>query len=157
MADFEDTLPSTDSLQTVFRLQTELNDYVFRNNGLVGSDGKALTMATIAHAVDQGRLTVNDLPNQWLVRYTKAMEEELGELKEDLLWKWWSQDSVDIQNVRVELVDILHFLVSAMIAAGLTPRKVLDLYEQKNTLNRTRQDSGYSQATKTENDNRSIE
>jgi len=31
-----------------------------------------------------GQRTVYELPNQWLVRFTKAMEEELIELKTDL-------------------------------------------------------------------------
>ncbi len=44
-------------------------------------------MAAIDDAVEKKRLSVNDLPNQWLVRYAKAMDEELSELKDDLLWK----------------------------------------------------------------------
>jgi dimeric dUTPase (all-alpha-NTP-PPase superfamily) len=145
-----------DSLGTIFRLQAELNDHVFVNNNLRDEKGDPITMALLREAVGKERFGVNDLPNQWLVRYAKAMEEELGELKEDLLWKWWSKDSIDIQNIRVELVDILHFLVSAMIASGLTAEKVLDLYEQKHAVNRARQDSGYSKANKNEEDNRSI-
>ena len=100
---------------------------------------------------------VNNLPKEWLCKYAKAMEEELGELREDLRWKWWSKDQIDLQNIRVELVDILHFLVSAMICAGLTSEKLYDIYKQKHAVNVARQDTGYSQATKTEDDNRGIE
>jgi hypothetical protein len=39
------------------------------------------------------------LPNQWLQRYAKAMEEELVELKAELRWKWWSKDGIDLQNM----------------------------------------------------------
>ena len=39
----------------------------------------------------------------------KAMKEELCELDDELLWKWWSKDKIDMQNIRVELIDILHF------------------------------------------------
>ncbi len=153
----EDASKSEDSLNAIFRLQSELNDYVFTSNDLRDEKGAPLTMAVIRQAVEKGRFAVNDLPNQWLVRYAKAMDEELLELKEDLLWKWWSKDSIDVQNIRVELVDILHFLVSAMIASGLTADKVLDLYQQKHAVNKARQKTGYSKATKTEEDNRSIE
>ncbi len=153
----EDSSKTEDSLSTIFRLQSELNDYVFASNDLRDENGDPLTMAAIREAVEKERFAVNDLPNQWLVRYAKAMDEELSELKDDLLWKWWSKDSIGVQNIRVELVDILHFLVSAMIASGLTAEKVLDLYEQKHAVNKARQDSGYSKATKTEEDNRSIE
>ena len=73
------------------------------------------------------------------------------------LWKWWSKDEIDLQNIRVELVDLLHFLVSAMLCAGLSAEKLHDIYRQKHEVNVARQDSSYSQATKTEQDNRSIQ
>lgn len=145
-----------DMLSSIFALQTELNNYVFRNNGLNDGNGKALSMAAIQAAVNSGKLLVNDLPNLWVGRYAKAMQEELKELDADLLWKWWSRDEIDIQNIRVELIDILHFLVSAMICAGLTPEKVYEIYRQKHAVNVKRQDSGYSRATKSETDNRDI-
>jgi dimeric dUTPase (all-alpha-NTP-PPase superfamily) len=84
------------------------------------------------------------------------MREELNELDDDLLWKWWSKDRIDIQNIRVELIDILHFLISAMICAGLTADKVFDVYQQKHSINLDRQDSGYSKDSKSEDDNRTI-
>jgi len=148
--------PEIDRLARIFEMQTELNDYVFRKNGLTGIDGEPLTMATIFRDAAKGGLRVNELPNTWLTRYATAMKEELKELDEDLLWKWWSRDEIDLQNIRVELIDILHFLVSAMICAGLTVDKVFDVYAQKHSVNLKRQDDGYSRATKTEDDNRGI-
>jgi hypothetical protein len=147
---------NTDMLQQIFSMQTELNDYVFSKNRLMDDHGKPLTMATIYNAAASGALKVNDLPNCWLVNYARAMREELHELDADLLWKWWSKDEIDMQNIRVELIDILHFLVSAMICAGLTPDKVFDVYSQKHAVNLNRQDSGYSKESKTEDDNREI-
>jgi hypothetical protein len=148
--------PEIDKLVRIFEMQTELNDYVFRKNGISDTDGEPLSMATIFRDVGKGRLRVNELPNTWLSRYATAMKEELKELDEDLLWKWWSRDEIDLQNIRVELIDILHFLVSAMICAGLTADKVFDVYAQKHAVNLKRQDDGYSRATKTEDDNRGI-
>lgn len=137
-------------------MQTELNDTVFEKNRLHDDEGHVLNMHAIYSAAAGGKLKVNDLPNQWLSRYSRAMREELNELDEDLLWKWWSKDSVDMQNVRVELIDILHFLVSAMICAGLTPEKVFDVYRQKHAVNLKRQDNDYDRQSKTEDDNRTI-
>ena len=137
-------------------MQTELNDYVFSKNSLHDNEGNILTMQSIFDAVSNNRCRVNDLPNQWLSRYSRAMREELDELDADLLWKWWSRDEIDLQNIRVELIDVLHFLVSAMICAGLTPEKVFDVYMQKHAVNLNRQDSGYSKATKSEDDNLDI-
>ena len=148
---------SQDMLQSIFAMQADLNDYVFRNNDLSHKDGKPLSMQAIADHIERGRLGVNDLPNQWLGRYVKAMEEELEELRGELLWKWWSKDEIDLQNIRVELVDLLHFLVSAMLCAGLTAEKLHDIYCQKHAVNVARQDSGYSRESKTEDDNRTIQ
>ena len=147
---------AVDMLSRIFQLQTELNDYVFMNNGLTDGEGAALSMAAICAGVNNGRLKVNDLPNVWLSQYSRAMAEELNELDEALLWKWWSKDEVDMQNVRIELIDIFHFLVSAMICAGLSAEKVFDIYQQKHSVNVHRQDSGYNKANKTEEDNRNI-
>ncbi len=145
-----------DMLNKIFETQTELNDYVFTRNHLVDNNGGPLTMASIFAAASGGKLKVNDLPNQWLSNYSKAMREEINELDADLLWKWWSKDEIDMQNIRVELIDILHFLVSAMISAGLTPEKVFDVYRQKHAVNLNRQDSNYNKNSKTEDDNKNI-
>ena len=104
MVDTPSSSEKKDMLQSIFEMQPDLNDYVFRNNDLRASDGSRLNMKAISQAARDGQLSVNDLPNQWLVRYATAMEQELGELKEDLLWKWWSKDEIDLQNIRVELV-----------------------------------------------------
>ena len=150
------TQATTDMLSKIFQMQSELNDYVFAKNKLKDEIGKTLTMQTIFDAVNNDELKVNDLPNQWLTNYSKAMAEEVKELDADLLWKWWSKDEIDLQNIRVELIDILHFLVSAMICAGLTPDKVFDVYRQKHAVNLNRQDTGYNKQSKTEDDNKNI-
>ncbi len=143
-------------LQAIFQLQAELNDHVFARQALRTSAGHPLRMVDIAESAARGELMVNDLPNQWLLRYAKAMEEEVQELQADLRWKWWSRDEINLQNVRVELIDVLHFLVSAMITAGMTAEKVYDVYRQKHAVNLARQEQGYSMESKTEDDNRTI-
>ena len=143
-------------LDKIFEMQTELNDYVFAKNKLKDKEGQNLTMQAIMSAVADEQLMVNDLPNEWLINYARAMKEELIELDEELLWKWWSKDEIDLQNIRVELIDILHFLVSAMMCAGLDAEKVYDIYQQKHAVNLKRQDTDYSKASKTEDDNKTI-
>ena len=143
-------------LDKIFEMQTELNDYVFSKNELRDEAGRGLTMQAIMRAAAGDQRMVNALPNQWLRNYSKAMREELDELDEELLWKWWSKDEIDLQNIRVELIDILHFLVSAMMCAGLTADKVLDIYRQKHAVNLRRQDRGYNKKDKDEDDNHPI-
>ena len=137
-------------------MQLELNDYVFKKNNLRDNSGDNLSMQIIMSAVENEKMMVNDLPNKWLVNYSKAMKEELSELDDELLWKWWSKDKIDMQNIRVELIDILHFLVSAMMCAGLTAEKVFDIYQQKHAINIKRQNTNYNKKNKTEDDNREI-
>ena len=143
-------------LEDIFRMQLELNDYVFKKNNLKNKSGDVLNMQAIITAVKNEDMMVNDLPNKWLVNYSKAIKEELSELDEELLWKWWSKDEIDMQNIRVELVDILHFLISAMMCAGLTAEKVFDIYQQKHAVNIKRQDMDYNKKIKTEDDNKDI-
>jgi len=145
-----------DMLAEIFKMQSDLNDYVFQKNELKDNTGQTLCMDAIFSAINDNQLMANDLPNIWLSKYAKATSEELDELNEELLWKWWSKDKIDIQNIRVELIDLLHFLVSGMICAGLTPERVFDIYRQKHEVNIKRQDSEYSRANKTEDDNKEI-
>ena len=143
-------------LEDIFKMQLELNDYVFKKNNIKNKLDDNLTMQAIMSAAKNKEIMVNDLPNKWLVKYSKAMKEELCELDDELLWKWWSKDKIDMQNIRVELIDILHFLVSAMMCAGLNAEKVFDIYKQKHAANIKRQVNDYNKKTKTEDDNREI-
>jgi dimeric dUTPase (all-alpha-NTP-PPase superfamily) len=113
-------------------------------------------MQSIIVSAEKEEMMVNDLPNEWLVNYSKAIKEELLELDDELLWKWWSKDKIDMQNIRVELIDILHFLVSAMMCAGLSAEKVFDIYRQKHAINIKRQDTEYNKKIKSEDDNKEI-
>ena len=61
-----------------------------------------------------------------------------------------------IYKTSVSAHRLLHFLVSAMLCAGLDAERVADIYRQKHAVNLARQKAGYSQSTKTEEDNRSI-
>ena len=143
-------------LENIFKMQLELNDYVFKKNNIKDKLGNDLSMQTIMAALENNEIMVNDLPNEWLVKYAKALKEELLELDDELLWKWWSKDKIDMQNIRVELIDILHFLISAMMCAGLNAEKVFDIYKQKHAVNIKRQDTNYNIKTKTEKDNKEI-
>ena len=143
-------------LEDIFKMQLELNDYVFKKNNLKDKSGNDLNMQSIIVSAEKEEMMVNDLPNEWLVNYSKAIKEELLELDDELLWKWWSKDKIDMQNIRVELIDILHFLVSAMMCAGLSAEKVFDIYRQKHAVNIKRQDTEYNKKIKTEDDNKEI-
>ena len=82
--------------------------------------------------------------NQWLLNYCRALSQETAELVDSCSWKWW-QDSqkLNLQNARVEIVDLLHFLVSLAMVSGMTAQDLHRMYMQKLEINHNRQDTGY--------------
>lgn len=81
---------------------------------------------------------------EWILNYNRAQIHESIELEDSLPWKWWKHmDEIDWENVRVELIDELHFWVSKCQLVGLNPESLAELYLKKNKLNQVRQDKGY--------------
>lgn len=145
-----------DKLADIFQLQGELNDQIFKKQDIRDRDGKVLTMAAIQAALEKGELGPNGLPNTWLRNYLTALSAEAEEVKEELLWKWWSKDQIDMQNIRVEIIDLMHFLTSLALVSGLTSEEFHRLYTRKREVNQKRQDEGYSKDNKNEADNKGI-
>ena len=146
-----------DMLAEIFRMQSLLNDYVFAKRDIRDGEGNTLTMQKLVELGEsEAAKGPNTETNQWLANYLSALDDESRELREELLWIWWSKDSLDMQNIRVEIVDQLHFWVSLALTSGMDAEKVYDLYLQKNQVNLERQDQDYSKATKDESDNLNI-
>jgi dimeric dUTPase (all-alpha-NTP-PPase superfamily) len=90
---------------------------------------------------------------EWILNYCRAMSQELAELTDSVPWKWWAKyQTYDLQNARVEIVDLFHFLISLAQVAGLSAQDVHDLYTRKNKLNHKRQDDGYAVKDAHDND-----
>ena len=130
-----------DILEQIFEKQRELNRFTFERNRLPDFDSIARDRR---------------LQNEWVRNYALAMTQEVAELVDSTNWKWWRTqvDLFDEQNLKVELVDILHFWVSACQVMGLSADDVHRMYMQKNAINARRQETGY--ITKDDGDNRSI-
>ncbi len=147
----------SDKLEELFSLQEKLNDFVFAKQDLRDKNGNLLTMEALRSQAQKGELLgPNTEVNQWLRKYLEALNDESRELGEELLWKWWSKDKLDMQNIRIEIVDQLHFWLSLAITAGMDAEKVFDIYMQKNKVNIERQNSSYSKENKNEVDNKGI-
>jgi len=122
-----------DQLDELFRLQKELNKRI---------------------GVDTDRMTEAER-QQWLLQYCRAMGQEVAELTDCAPWKWWAKyQKFDKQNARVEVIDLLHFLISIAQVLEMTPADFYDAYAKKHQVNLARQDSGYH--TKDEHDSRHI-
>ena len=92
---------------------------------------------------------------KWILNYTRALQQETAELIDSVPWKWWAKyQKFDEQNARVEVVDLLHFLVSMAQVLGMSADDVFQAYVKKNEVNLRRQDTGY--ATKDHGDSAHI-
>jgi dimeric dUTPase (all-alpha-NTP-PPase superfamily) len=147
---------SNDKLEQLFALQSELNDRIFAKKDIRDGEGKTLTMATLMAEAQSASIGPNTKVNEWLGKYQQALDDEGRELKEELLWKWWSKDHLDMQNIRVEIIDQLHFWMSLALTAGMDADTVFKIYMQKNAVNHARQENDYSKATKNEADNKTV-
>ena len=122
-----------DKLEDIFRLQEALNLRI-------GVD--------TAHLTDEQR-------QQWVLNYCRAMSQEIAELTDSVPWKWWAKyQKFDKQNARVEVVDLLHFLISLAQVLEMSHDDIYEAYTKKHQVNVARQESGYE--TKDEHDSRHI-
>ncbi len=88
-----------------------------------------------------------ELRKKLFFQFELAMRQESAEAIDSLSWKWWKKMDDNWDNVKIELVDILHFWVSMCMTAQLDAKEVIDLYFKKNELNHQRQDQGYKEGT----------
>jgi dimeric dUTPase (all-alpha-NTP-PPase superfamily) len=101
--------------------------------------------------VIQERLGESDLPAPLrLVEMADAIMMEAAELKAWLPWKRWKGDygreltDEEEAGVIEELVDILHFLLEALLIVGVESEHDLGaLYLAKAAVNKKRQEDGY--------------
>ena len=101
---------------------------------------------------------------QWISNYLAAMSSEVEELRDCTFWKHWCAEAQqgrrfelhDLQNARVEVIDMLFFWISLAQCVGLDADDVFRLYQQKLKINHDRQSNGYAMEGKSEEDNRSV-
>jgi len=101
---------------------------------------------------------------RWLNDYIAAASNELEELRDCTYWKHWCKEARegrrfaihDLQNARVEVIDLLFFWISMAQCVGLSADDVRELYNKKLQVNHARQDADYSMSAKDESDNQRI-
>ena len=106
-----------DKLDTIFAMQKALDDDIQKNRHL---DGISM--------------------EEWIQKETLAMLSELAELLAEVNFKWWKNPKeVNIDNVRDEIVDILHFFVAMCLRSGMSSEELFARYLLKNEENFKRQ------------------
>ena len=97
--------------------------------------------------------------------YLMAMSNELEELRNCTNWKHWCKEAKegnrfaihDLQNARVEVIDLFFFWMSLAQCVGLTPDSIESLYYKKLGINHNRQDRGRAMKDeKAEEENRTV-
>lgn len=126
-------MENVDQLREMFRMQKSLNERI-------GVKTDAMN--------DEERV-------RWILNYCRAMNQEIAELTDSVPWKWWAKyQKFDVQNARVEVVDLFHFLISSAQVLGMSADDVFQAYLKKNAVNFQRQENGY--ASKDEGDSKHI-
>jgi len=84
----------------------------------------------MAHMQEEHNLQVH---SEWRVQgyaYYRAIWVECAEMLDHFGWKWWKKQTADLDQVKLELVDIWHFGLSEIIRAdALTERLGIRLSE----------------------------
>jgi dimeric dUTPase (all-alpha-NTP-PPase superfamily) len=142
----------SDLLEDLFSLQASLNDHIFQKRDLMGTDGRVLSTEALFQAARGDAPAPGSDTAHWLSNYLRALQEEGAELSEEIPWKWWSKERLDMEAVRVEIVDMLHFWISLALVSGMDAREVHRLYLLKNQVNIARQETGYDASSKTGRD-----
>ena len=118
-----------DKLDQIFSMQEELNERI----------------GVITKGMDEQKKT------EWVLNYSRAMQQELSELIDSVPWKWWAKyQKFDQQNACVEIVDLFHFLISLAQVLGMSAEDIHTAYLKKNKVNHDRQDTGYSKKDETD-------
>jgi dimeric dUTPase (all-alpha-NTP-PPase superfamily) len=112
----EGTALATDKLEQIFELQAKLDRRVAEGRGL-----------------DYDLRT-------WIEKESVALMVELAEVLEEAHYKWWKNpEEIQMDSLKDELVDVLHFLISMCLKTGMDAEELRRRYVAKNEENIRRQ------------------
>lgn len=116
-----------DRLEEIFALQAALDNDITERRNLLGISYE-----------------------EWMQKDVLAMISELGELLDEVNFKWWKNPKpLNKAAIKEELVDILHFFISMCLRSGMDADELHKIYVAKNQENFDRQNGksskkGYS-------------
>lgn len=106
-----------DKLDTIFHLQKQLDEDIVRRRSL-------------SHIT----------PAEWIQKDVLAIVSELGELLDEVNFKWWKNPKeLNMPAMHEEMVDVLHFFISMCMRAGMDADQLFNMYINKNKENFDRQ------------------
>lgn len=106
-----------DKLEQIFQMQTFLDEKIARERKLDFSK------------------------EEWIQKEVLAMISELSEVLDEVNFKWWkNKKEIDEASLKEEIVDLLHFLISMSLKAGMSAQEMFEIYMAKNEENLKRQE-----------------
>ncbi|MDR2090068.1 MAG: dUTPase [Clostridiales bacterium] len=107
---------NNDKLETIFHYQNLFDSFVKKERNL------------------------NFSKEEWIQKEILATLSELSELLTEVNFKWWKNPKpLNEDNIKDELVDILHFFVGMCLNAGMSADELFRRYLDKNKENFNRQ------------------
>jgi len=93
--------------------------------------------------VDFDNLQIDER-EKWTKEFILCCMDELSEILNWVNWKHWkSKQPVNEMEVKYEIIDLLHFILSLMLVWKMSPEDVFSMYIAKNRENNNRQERGY--------------
>lgn len=143
-------VPDADRLQQIFfiqeKLQRRLNPEMFE---------VSLRPINSLDGIQEWNSWESERFFKWLARHAHALAHEAMELEDWTPWKWWSEragnkdeaaiplgNANHIHEMKMEVVDALHFLVNCAMMLGMDADELYTMYLAKNNINHERQDTG---------------
>lgn len=83
-------------------------------------------LRTMAEMQDAHNTVVHPQWRSQGYEYYRAMWVECAEMLDHFGWKWWKKQDSDLDQVRLELVDIWHFALSELLRKGDVADEVAD-------------------------------
>ncbi len=154
-------MPQIKSLEEIWPLQAELNRRTGIDTAVLGR-----LLAAAENTPSDQQTDIRCQAGRAIKNYIDALAAECHELQDCLSWKHWYSEAKagrqyqlqDLQNARVEAVDMLFFWISLCQLLGLEPQDIYRLYARKLQINHRRQQEDRSQAEHTlhEDENRAV-
>ena len=82
------------------------------------SDDAISMLMTMASMQDEHNSQVHPQWKEQGYEYYRAIWVECAEMLDHFGWKWWKNQEPDLDQVKLELVDIWHFALSELIKSG---------------------------------------
>jgi hypothetical protein len=150
------------SLEDIWPLQAALNRKAGIDTQALGRQLVESMHSCGGQAGEATRLAVG----RAMKNHIDALADECHEIQNCLSWKHWYREAkegrqyelMDVQNARVEVIDMLFFWISLCQLLGLSPADIYRLYGAKLDINHARQDQRRSQSehAQHEEENRSV-